>query len=81
MNGNMDEVKRDHMVNVNNKDRLGMTALHYAVRNKRVDIVRLLLSHNANPNARDANGRDPLSYAAINGNIQIVELLLSHGTA
>ena len=55
-------------VNVNEKDELGYTALHYACRSDRVkmeNIVTLLLDHGANVNERTNNGVTPLHICCL----------------
>ena len=59
----------------------GETALHLAVfdSDKRMGVVKALLSAGANPNAKTVMGNTPLMDAAYRGNIQIVEELLRRG--
>jgi hypothetical protein len=44
-------------------DKYYSTPLHYAVGQKRPEMVQLLLSFNADPNIRDKNGKTPLAIA------------------
>ena len=55
-------------INVNEKDELGYTALHYACRSDRVkmeNIVTLLLDHGADVNAKTNNGVTPLHICCL----------------
>jgi ankyrin repeat protein len=57
------------------------TALHVAVENERIDIVRLLLDAGADPNppSESYDGWTPLLIAATRGVTPIVQLLLTRG--
>ncbi|XP_049630844.1 transient receptor potential cation channel subfamily V member 6 [Suncus etruscus] len=70
----------------------GQTALHMAIVNQNVNLVRALLAHGASVSARATGsafhysprnliyfGEHPLSFAACVGNEEIVRLLLEHG--
>lgn len=59
---------------INHVDSDNLTALHRAVKNNSVELVRLLLTHKANVNEGAV-----LSRAIRNGNEAIVQLLLNHG--
>eukprot|EP00002_Diphylleia_rotans_P024798 TRINITY_DN4898_c0_g1_i2.p1 TRINITY_DN4898_c0_g1~~TRINITY_DN4898_c0_g1_i2.p1 ORF type:complete len:574 (+),score=100.99 TRINITY_DN4898_c0_g1_i2:61-1782(+) len=64
--------------NLNSADGwLGNSSLHWAVRRKNVDIVRLLLQHGASVNLQNNEGNTPLHLAAKEGLSQIVEILIS----
>ncbi|KAM6167391.1 transient receptor potential cation channel subfamily V member 5 [Erethizon dorsatum] len=71
---------------------VGQTALHIAVMNQNVNLVRALLSHGARVSARATGlafqqsphnliyyGEHPLSFAACVGSEEIVRLLIEHG--
>ncbi|XP_003475348.2 transient receptor potential cation channel subfamily V member 5 isoform X2 [Cavia porcellus] len=71
---------------------VGQTALHIAVMNQNVNLVRALLSHGASVSARATGlafqhnphnliyyGEHPLSFAACVGSEEIVRLLIEHG--
>ena len=68
----------DHHVDVNARDRLGMTALHQAVINGHIDIAKLLLERGADVKAVDQTGLTPLHQAANMGRAEMAELLLAH---
>ncbi|KAF5810768.1 putative potassium channel, voltage-dependent, EAG/ELK/ERG, rmlC-like jelly roll [Helianthus annuus] len=56
----------------------GQTALHVAVKNGHLEMVRLLLEGGANVNKPDLKGCTPISLAKQQGNKSIHDLLLSH---
>jgi ankyrin repeat protein len=64
-------------VNVREPD--GTTALHWAVRQDDLALVRVLIRAGADVNAANRYEVTPLSLAAINGNAAIVETLLAAG--
>jgi len=51
------------------------TALHLAVTNGNVRLVKSLLAHQADPLAKDKRGKTPLALATKAGNQEIIELL------
>lgn len=58
----------------------GWTGLHYAARDGRLKVVRLLLEHGANPNAREAgDNTTPLHWAAAHRALDVVRALLDAG--
>jgi ankyrin repeat protein len=62
------------------RDGFGYSALHYASRSGRVDVVSLLLRSAADPNARTCSGAvTPIHRAAYMGRDECVRLLLKHG--
>jgi len=65
--------------NINAANQCGITALHNAVRSKKMEIIELLLKKGAYVNARDSYSVTPLHLAVDNGSEEIVKLLLSHG--
>ncbi|WP_341757707.1 ankyrin repeat domain-containing protein [Candidatus Tisiphia endosymbiont of Ditula angustiorana] len=76
----------DHLVtkgNVNNQDKDGNTALHYAIEHKdnlkSTKIVEMLLGMNADPNIADNDTNTPLDIASINGNYSNIRLLEKYG--
>ena len=73
----------DTDLNVNTKDGLGSTALHYAVMMAGdfylLRVVRALVKHkDLKINVRDVQGRTPLHLAAELGHADIVKILLTH---
>ncbi|EAY17247.1 hypothetical protein TVAG_292000 [Trichomonas vaginalis G3] len=67
-----------HCSNINEKDKCGRTALHYAALNNCKEIAELLISNGANINEKDNDGKTALHYAAKYNSKEIVELLISH---
>lgn len=65
--GNIDRVhkliKEGHFVNAIDS-RFGLTPLHYAVRNGRVEVARLLIENGASLNQPSTQGITPLDWAA-----------------
>lgn len=49
--------------NVDHKDESGSSALHYAIANRHVPMIQLLLSHNANVDLQNSRGISPLSLS------------------
>ena len=63
---------------INWPDAGGLTPLHWACTQQRVDAVALLLRHSASTTASDEDDRQPLHVAAFSGNARTVSLLLPH---
>lgn len=61
--------------NVNARGDNGYTALHAAVVNEHVAIVRMLLELGAEPAAQLESGETPADLARLTGNKEIIELL------
>ena len=66
-------------VPVNAAEPDGSTALHWAARLGRVDIVQALLRAKADVNVANRCAITPLTLAAINGSAEVVDLLLKAG--
>jgi ankyrin repeat protein len=60
---------------VNYRDKLGGTPLHWAAARGKTDIAELLLAHGANPAAEDSDGETPLDVAKARKKIDLVGLL------
>ena len=76
--GNIEVVKQ-HLADgtdVNEKDDVQMTPLHYAYTK---EIAELLIENGADVNAKDDGGGTPLNAAALSGHKEIVELLIAKG--
>ena len=65
--------------NVNAAARNGTTPLLVAIRERQVDVVRLLLANGADAGACDAQNRGPLAYAAASGLESVTVMLLEAG--
>jgi|GEM_PF-1189769 len=61
------------------RDENGLTALMWAIRERRKDIAELLLAAGADVNARDLDGQTTLMWAASQGYLEIVQALLRIG--
>jgi ankyrin repeat protein len=66
-------------VNVNHRDKWGLTALHYASRGGHPQVVDLLIAAGALVNTPDRYGFTPLHEAAERGRQAVVELLQARG--
>ncbi|MGA5540622.1 ankyrin repeat domain-containing protein [Mycobacterium sp. NPDC051198] len=64
---------------VDERDRAGRTALHYAAVDDKIDVLRGLIREGADINARDDAGWTPLHFAADRGNLEVAEELLRAG--
>uniref|UniRef100_A0A8D8WQM1 GA-binding protein subunit beta-2 n=1 Tax=Cacopsylla melanoneura TaxID=428564 RepID=A0A8D8WQM1_9HEMI len=62
----MCELLIQHKVDVNHRDIMGMTALHWAVTYEHYPVVSLLLDNGGDPNISDWFGRSPLLIADVN---------------
>ena len=56
----------------------GSTPLHLAVRNRHIEIARILLEHGANVEAQDEQGRTPVDFASGEQRDELITLLLEH---
>lgn len=57
----------------------GLTALHYAARDGRVELARELVGAKADVNQVEANGITPLLMAIINDHMDVATFLIGHG--
>jgi len=70
---------------VNARDDMGETPLHWAARHCRVGVVELLLAHGADPNVRNKFGETPLHLTAYGCKLdcktcpETARLLIKHG--
>lgn len=64
-------------LNINEQDKLGFTALHYAVTQKKLGMVKLLIKYGASLEVKDALGFTPLFYACGRAaNVEIAKYLI-----
>ena len=61
------------------RDALGATALHAAMYQTNLVVIKLLLDDGFDPNAKDANGCTPLHLAVTANNVGAARLLLQYG--
>ncbi|MBN1805147.1 MAG: ankyrin repeat domain-containing protein [Sedimentisphaerales bacterium] len=64
---------------INQKNRMGWTLLHMAVRNQNKEIAELLTTKGADMNLTDNRGQTPLHLAVNTGQKEMVQLLVSKG--
>ena len=79
--GNIEAVKQ-HLAagtDVNAKDDIGSTSLHWAVYYNHKDIAELLIEKGADMNARNEKGETPLDLEIYFGNSETFDLLRKHG--
>lgn len=66
---------------VNAKDIMGCTPLHFACKNNHPDVVKLLLAKGAMLDARGPDGSLPIHVAAVGSTPEVLKELLSHTQA
>ncbi len=73
----------DYGANINDRERYGLTALHYAIRGGKLPLIRLLLDRGASVNSLDDSGVTPLLHLTKTRSkadpLPTLELLASHG--
>ncbi len=74
----LEEIVRG-LEDLNRLSKQGISALHYAVHDGRVDVIRLLLENGADVNIRDKRDRTPLHQAVRAGTIELIDLLVENG--
>ena len=68
----------ERWVAVNARSYNGMSPLHWAANEERIEVVRLLLDHDADVHALDKFGDTPSQFVSRNQHPEIVELLSGH---
>jgi ankyrin repeat protein len=72
-------LENEKKIEIDGRNKMGLTALHMAMTTSNVTAARLLLSKGANPNVADQLGSTPLNLAVLSAkNMDIVELLVNH---
>ena len=66
-------------VDLNHQDSNNFTALHFAVQEKRADVVQVLIDAGADIETKDDEGRSPLLLASIEGELTTVKTLVEAG--
>lgn len=62
---------------INEQDKLGFTAIHYAVTQQKLGMVKMLINNGANVEIKDALGFTPLFYACGRAaNVEIAQYLI-----
>ena len=65
--------------NINEKNMMGWTPLHAAVRNQQKTVAEFLIGKGADVNAKNNSGQTPLHFAVEFGQKDVVELLIAKG--
>jgi ankyrin repeat protein/CHAT domain-containing protein len=63
---------------VNQKDKFGWTALHYAARDNKTEFARMLLENDADPDIQKDDGYTAFMLAARNNQIPMLKLLIEY---
>jgi ankyrin repeat protein len=77
MDGILEYIKSNRDLEL--KDHWGKTALFWALRKGKYDIVNLLLASKANPNTTDENGISVFYQAVVSGEYNVADQLLASG--
>ena len=81
LDGNIESVKQhlDAGTDVNAKDDIGRTPLHWSTVFGKNEIVELLMAEGADINAKSDGGRTPLDWAIRSNVTETADLLRKHG--
>ncbi|TRY78667.1 hypothetical protein TCAL_12824 [Tigriopus californicus] len=66
-------------IDINRINSAGLSALHQAVLDNNLTVVKILINHGANINLKDADSWTPLHAACANGMADIAKFLLERG--
>jgi ankyrin repeat protein len=72
-------IKYSNSYDLNQKNSAGNTAIHFAVENNDIEMLKFLISNRAKINEFNDLGHTPLYKAVTIGNIEVVEILLING--
>ncbi|CAG8513984.1 8952_t:CDS:2 [Ambispora leptoticha] len=70
----------DSTVDINTKDKQGLTALHWASDSGQLKVVELLVERGADVNALTNERETPLHYACLSEQLEVARFLYRHGT-
>jgi len=65
-------------VDPNTKGRQGFTALHFAARSGRLEVLEYLIGRGAEVNGDDDRGKSAMDYAVANNRGEIIKVLKAH---
>ena len=74
----LEEIVRG-LEDLNRLSKQGVSALHYAVYDGRIDVIRFLLENGADVNIRDKRDCTPLHQAVRAGTVELIDLLVENG--
>ena len=77
--GNLSELKKIDLSQINHKYQFGFTLLHYAAKENRVEVIEYLVTSGCDINAVDDDEQTPLHKSAMFGHTQSVQLLIDKG--
>ncbi len=74
----VDQLIKQHNCSPQDKDKFGMTALHWVAEVGKIPMVdHLIKQYNCSPQAKDNDGMTALHWAALGGNIAMVDHLIT----
>lgn len=73
------KVLQEGQINVNDRDKLGYSMLHYAASHEHIDLIKYLVEKGADVNSLDLTGWTPLHLAAIADHHKACKTLLDFG--
>ena len=66
--------------NLNIKNKLNETPIHFAVRSKNIDNIDILLSQGVDLSLKTINNETPIFYSMKSGNLRIIKLLYNNNS-
>lgn len=70
----------DKGVDINSKDDIGSTVLHFASRKANMELIRYLLKNSVDINSENSYGLRAISYAIMSGHYYLTEFLILSGS-